>query len=143
LWRARHDAFWAALALRPGSKAWTTDVCVPISRLAECILATRADVKESGLLAPMVGHVGDGNFHLIFVLDPDNPDEFTRAKQINSRLVHRALEMGGTCTGEHGVGVGKMDYLPEEHGDALEVMKSIKRALDPENRMNPGKMLKP
>jgi D-lactate dehydrogenase (cytochrome) len=142
LWRARHDAFWAALALRPGSKAWTTDVCVPISRLAQCILETRRDLQASSLLAPLVGHVGDGNFHLIFVLDPDNAEEFAEAKAINSRLVHRALDMGGTCTGEHGVGFGKMDYLPEEHGDALEVMKTIKRALDPENRMNPGKMFR-
>ena len=142
LWRARHDAFWAALALRPGSKAWTTDVCVPISRLAECILETRKDLQATSLLAPLVGHVGDGNFHLIFVLDPDNAAEFAEAKAINSRLVHRALAMGGTCTGEHGVGIGKMEYLPEEHGDALEVMKMIKRALDPENRMNPGKMLR-
>jgi D-lactate dehydrogenase (cytochrome) len=142
LWRARHDAFWAALALRPGSTAWTTDVCVPISRLAQCILETRADLQASSLLAPLVGHVGDGNFHLIFVLDPNNAAEFAEAKAINSRLVHRALEMGGTCTGEHGVGFGKMDYLPEEHGAALDVMKTIKRALDPENRMNPGKMLR-
>jgi D-lactate dehydrogenase (cytochrome) len=142
LWRARHDAFWAALAMRPGSKAWTTDVCVPISRLAECILATRQDLQASSLFAPMVGHVGDGNFHLIFVLDPDKPAEFAEAKAINSRMVHRALDMGGTCTGEHGVGFGKMDYLPEEHGEALEVMKTIKRALDPDNRMNPGKMLR-
>ena len=142
LWRARHDAFWAALALRPGSKAWTTDVCVPISRLAQCILETRRDLQASSLLAPLVGHVGDGNFHLIFVLDPDDTVEFAEAKKINARLVHRALEMGGTCTGEHGVGFGKMDYLPEEHGDALEVMKTIKRALDPDNRMNPGKMFR-
>ena len=142
LWRARHDAFWAALALRPGSTAWTTDVCVPISRLAQCILETRADLQASSLLAPLVGHVGDGNFHLIFVLDPNNAAEFAEARAINSRLVHRALEMGGTCTGEHGVGFGKMDYLPEEHGDALDVMKTIKRALDPENRMNPGKMFR-
>ena len=142
LWRARHDAFWAALALRPGSKAWTTDVCVPISRLAECILETRKDLQTTSLLAPLVGHVGDGNFHLIFVLDPDNTAEFDEAKRVNSRLVHRALAMGGTCTGEHGVGVGKMDYLPEEHGDALEVMKTIKRALDPHNLMNPGKMFR-
>jgi D-lactate dehydrogenase (cytochrome) len=142
LWQARHDAFWAAMALRPGSKAWTTDVCVPISRLAECILETRQDLHGSTLLAPLVGHVGDGNFHLIFVLDPDNAAEFAQARAINGRLVHRALHMGGTCTGEHGVGFGKMDYLPEEHGDALEVMKTIKRALDPQNRMNPGKMFR-
>jgi D-lactate dehydrogenase (cytochrome) len=142
LWHARHDAFWAAMALRPGSKAWTTDVCVPISRLADCILETRKDVQASTLLAPLVGHVGDGNFHLIFVLNPDDAREMEQATEINSRLVHRALSMGGTCTGEHGVGFGKMDYLPEEHGDAVEVMKAIKRALDPENRMNPGKMLR-
>ena len=142
LWHARHNAFYAALALRPGSTAWTTDVCVPISRLAECILETRADLEQTSLLAPLVGHVGDGNFHLIFVLDPNKPEEFAEAKRINARLVHRALQMAGTCTGEHGVGLGKMDYLPEEHGDALEVMKSIKRALDPENRMNPGKMIR-
>jgi D-lactate dehydrogenase (cytochrome) len=142
LWQARHNAFYAALALRPGSQAWTTDVCVPISRLAECILETRNDLQSSTLLAPLVGHVGDGNFHLIFVLDPDDPREMAQAKEINSRLVHRALAMGGTCTGEHGVGIGKMDYLPEEHGEALEVMKAIKRALDPQNLMNPGKMLR-
>jgi D-lactate dehydrogenase (cytochrome) len=141
LWHARHNAFYAALALRPGSQAWTTDVCVPISRLAECILETRRDLQATKLLAPLVGHVGDGNFHLIFVLDPNDPDEFKEAKRINSRLVHRALAMGGTCTGEHGVGIGKMDYLPEEHGEALEVMRTIKRALDPDNRMNPGKMI--
>jgi D-lactate dehydrogenase (cytochrome) len=142
LWHARHNAFYAALAMRPGSSAWTTDVCVPISRLAECILETRADLQGTSLLAPLVGHVGDGNFHLIFVLDPKKPDEFAEAKRINARLVHRALDMGGTCTGEHGVGIGKMDYLLEEHGEALEVMKTIKRALDPENRMNPGKMIR-
>ena len=142
LWHARHNAFYAALAMRPGSTAWTTDVCVPISRLAECILETRADLQATSLLAPLVGHVGDGNFHLIFVLDPDKPEEFAEAKRINSRLVHRALDMGGTCTGEHGVGLGKMDYLPEEHGEALEVMKAIKLALDPHNVMNPGKMLR-
>jgi D-lactate dehydrogenase (cytochrome) len=142
LWHARHNAFYAALAMRPGSQAWTTDVCVPISRLAECILETRADLQQTSLLAPLVGHVGDGNFHLIFVLDPNKPEEFAEAKRVNGRLVHRALAMGGTCTGEHGVGIGKMDYLPEEHGEALEVMKAIKRALDPKNLMNPGKMIR-
>jgi len=141
LWHARHNAFYSALAMRPGSQAWTTDVCVPISRLAECILETRADLQATSLFAPLVGHVGDGNFHLVFVLDPNNPDEFAEAKRINARLVHRALAMGGTCTGEHGVGIGKMDYLSEEHGEALEVMRAIKRALDPDNRMNPGKMI--
>jgi D-lactate dehydrogenase (cytochrome) len=140
IWHARHNAFYAALALRPGSKAWTTDVCVPISRLAECILETRRDVQQSKLIAPLMGHVGDGNFHLVFVLDPDQPQELAEATEINGRLVERAQAMGGTCSGEHGVGIGKMDYLPREHGPALDVMKAIKRALDPCNLMNPGKM---
>src|SRR5687767_4636007 len=142
LWQARHNAYYAALALRPGSKAWTTDVCVPISRLAECILDTRQELQRSSLIAPLVGHVGDGNFHLIFVINPDDPGELAEAKDINTRLVRRALAMGGTCTGEHGVGIGKIDYLPEEHGPAVDVMKAIKRALDPDNRMNPGKMFR-
>ena len=142
LWTARHNAFYAAVALRPGCKPWTTDVCVPISRLAECILETQADVQQSGLLAPLAGHVGDGNFHLIFLMDPNDPTELPKAKTINARLIERALAMGGTCSGEHGVGIGKMDYLQTEHGESLEVMKTIKRALDPENRMNPGKMFR-
>jgi len=142
LWTARHNAFYAALALRPGCTPWTTDVCVPISRLAQCVLETRADVQEAGVLAPLVGHAGDGNFHLIFLMDPNDPTELPKAKAINARLVARALAMGGTCSGEHGVGMGKMEYLADEHGESLEVMKAIKRALDPENRMNPGKMLR-
>jgi D-lactate dehydrogenase (cytochrome) len=141
LWTARHNAFYAAVALRPGCKPWTTDACVPISRLAECILETQADVQQSGLLAPLAGHVGDGNFHLIFLMDPNDPTELPKAKAINARLIERALAMGGTCSGEHGVGIGKMDYLQTEHGESLEVMKTIKRALDPENRMNPGKLV--
>jgi D-lactate dehydrogenase (cytochrome) len=141
LWTARHNAFYAAVALRPGCKPWTTDVCVPISQLAACILETQADVQQSGLLAPLAGHVGDGNFHLIFLMDPNDPTELPKAKAINARLIERALAMGGTCSGEHGVGIGKMDYLQTEHGESLEVMKTIKRALDPENRMNPGKLV--
>jgi D-lactate dehydrogenase (cytochrome) len=140
LWQARHNAFYAAVALRPGAKAWTTDVCVPISRLADCILETRRDVQASRLIAPLMGHVGDGNFHLVFVIDPDDPQELAAATEINGRLVRRAQAMGGTCSGEHGVGLGKMEYLADEHGPALEVMKAIKRALDPHNLMNPGKM---
>jgi D-lactate dehydrogenase (cytochrome) len=140
LWQARHNAFYAALALRPGSKPWTTDVCVPISRFAECVLETRRDVQSSTLLAPLMGHAGDGNFHLIFVLDPDDPAELAAASAINTRLVKRAQAMGGTCTGEHGIGIGKMEHLADEQGPALEVMRTIKRALDPENLMNPGKM---
>jgi D-lactate dehydrogenase (cytochrome) len=141
LWQARHNTLYAARAMRPGGKSFVTDVCVPISRLAECILETKRDLQASRAFAPLVGHVGDGNFHLNFVFDPDDPREFEEVKALNSRLVHRALSMGGTSTGEHGVGMGKIDYLVEEHGAALDVMKAIKRALDPENRMNPGKVL--
>ncbi|MBI4886168.1 MAG: FAD-binding protein [Acidobacteria bacterium] len=142
LWQARHHAFYASLALRPGSKAWTTDVCVPISQLAACILETRRDVQRSSLIAPLMGHAGDGNFHLVFALDPSDPRELAEAGEINGRLVRRAQAMGGTCTGEHGVGLGKIEYLADEHGAALDVMKTIKRALDPGNLMNPGKMFR-
>ena len=141
LWQARHNAFYAAVAMRPGAKAWTTDVCVPISRLAECILETRRDLEGLRLVAPLMGHVGDGNFHLVIPLDPNNPDELAEVTAMNERLVHRAHAMGGTCTGEHGVGLGKMKHLPAEHGDALDVMRAIKHALDPYNLMNPGKLL--
>ena len=142
LWLARHNVHHAALALRPGSKMWVTDVCVPISRLAECLLETRTEINASSLVAPIVGHVGDGNFHVLCVIDPDNPVEMAEAQAMNARLVQRALAMGGTCTGEHGVGMGKIDYLADEHGEAIDVMKAIKRALDPDNLMNPGKMLR-
>ncbi|MHA1599500.1 MAG: FAD-binding oxidoreductase [Alphaproteobacteria bacterium] len=142
LWQARHDAYYAALALRPGSKGWPTDVCVPISRLAECILETRKDIDASNLTAPIVGHVGDGNFHVTFVIDPDDPEEMKRAEVINERMVMRALSLGGTCTGEHGVGTGKMHFLVAEHGDAIAAMRQIKTAFDPDNIMNPGKILR-
>ena len=142
LWQARHDAYYAAIALRPGSKGYATDVCVPISRLAECIEETRNDIEDSGLLAPIVGHVGDGNFHLVMVLDPDDPDEMARAKALNERLVLRGLAMDGTCTGEHGVGYGKIDFLLAEHGEAVSVMRTIKTALDPLGIMNPGKIVR-
>ncbi|NYZ15826.1 FAD-binding protein [Azospirillum sp. RWY-5-1] len=141
LWQARHDAWWAALALRPGAKGWPTDVCVPISRLAECIAGTRRDIDEAGLLAPILGHVGDGNFHLCYILDPDDPDEMARVRSVNARMIARALAMGGTCTGEHGIGYGKLDELRAEHGDAVDVMAAIKRALDPRALMNPGKVV--
>ncbi|MGF1629696.1 MAG: FAD-binding oxidoreductase [Kiloniellaceae bacterium] len=141
LWQARHDAYFANLALKPGSRGWATDVCVPISRLAECILETRKDIDETGVLAPIVGHVGDGNFHLTFLIDPDDPEEMARAEGVNERMVMRALAMGGTCTGEHGVGTGKMRFLQAEHGEALTVMRQLKLALDPDNIMNPGKIL--
>ena len=143
LWQARHDAYYAAIALRPGAKGWPTDVCVPISRLAECILETRKDVDAQELLAPIVGHVGDGNFHLTFVLDPDDADEMRRIEEVNGRMIARALAMGGTCTGEHGVGYGKIQFLENEHGPgALDVMRSVKAALDPAGIMNPGKIIK-
>ena len=140
LWQARHDAAYAAKALRTGAAIWATDVCVPISRLAECIVETKQDLATTSLIAPLVGHVGDGNFHLAFVLDRDNPAEMEEAEAFNGRLVMRALAMGGTCTGEHGVGLGKMKYLQAEHGDAIAVMRQIKKALDPQNIMNPGKI---
>ena len=141
LWQGRHDSYYAALALRPGAKGMATDVCVPISRLAECILEARKDVDEQGLLSPIVGHVGDGNFHLCFIMDPDDADEMRRVDEVNRRMVLRAIAMGGTCTGEHGVGVGKMEFLVAEHGEALSVMRSMKIALDPDNIMNPGKII--
>ena len=142
LWEARHNAYYASLALRPGSKGWVTDVCVPISRLADCILETRSDIEESELTVPLVGHVGDGNFHLLFLIDPENEvEDLKRFQPLNDRLVERALRMGGTCTGEHGIGSGKIKYMKAEHGDSLELMRQIKMAFDPENLMNPGKML--
>ncbi len=141
LWHARHNAYYAALALRPGARAWTTDVSVPISRLAECILESKRDTESSFLQAPLVGHAGDGNFHLIYLIDPDSPAELSEAARLNDRLVHRALALGGTCTGEHGVGYGKMHALADEHGPGLDVMRAIKRALDPRNLMNPGKIV--
>jgi len=142
LWQARHDAYFAACALRPGKRGISSDVCVPISRLAECIMESRADIDASGLVAPIVGHVGDGNFHVLFVIDPDDADEAQRAEGVNERMVHRALAMGGTCTGEHGIGVGKMDFLVAEQGEAVSVMRTVKMALDPDNIMNPGKILR-
>jgi D-lactate dehydrogenase (cytochrome) len=141
LWRARHDAYYASLALRPGAKAWTTDVCVPISALAQCISETKADNRRSSLPITLVGHAGDGNFHLVYVIDPENERELAEAHRLNDRMVQRALALGGTCTGEHGVGLGKLEYLPAEHGAALEVMRAIKRTLDPQNLMNPGKLI--
>jgi D-lactate dehydrogenase (cytochrome) len=142
LWEARHHAAMSNLVLRPGAMVVATDVCVPISRLAECVTETQADVERTGLLAPIVGHIGDGNFHLTILVDMTDADEVKRAKALNERLVLRALAMDGTSTGEHGVGQGKMKYLEAEHGPAaLAVMASIKRALDPQNIMNPGKIV--
>ena len=142
LWRAGHDVAYADRALRPGAQIWATDVCVPISRLAECIIETEKDITASFLLAPIVGHLGDGNFHLVIVINPNEPKEMAEAERINQRLVHRALSLDGTCTGEHGIGCGKIDFLIAEHGEAVNVMRAIKTAIDPDNIMNPGKILR-
>lgn len=142
LWQARHDAYYAALALRPGSKGWTTDVCVPISALARCIELTRQDLDASSVVATVLGHVGDGNFHVVMMLDVDDPDELAEADRLNQRLVDRALEMGGTCTGEHGIGYGKIGSLEREHGSGVDVMRAVKRALDPAGLLNPGKVFR-
>ena len=134
LWQARHDAYWAGRGLRPGAQAVATDVCVPLSRLAECVAETQRDIAEHGLVAPILGHVGDGNFHLTLLVDMDDAAEVKVAKGLCERVVERALAMDGTCTGEHGVGQGKMKYLLAEHGPAaLAAMAAIKRALDPDN----------
>lgn len=142
LWHARHQAYYAMLALRPGARSMTTDVCVPVSRLAECIAETKRELDASSLPSPLLGHVGDGNFHILFLIDPDSPEELAEAERLNRRIVERALAMDGTCTGEHGVGLGKMDFLPIEHGEAFHVMQQIKATLDPQNLMNPGKVIK-
>ena len=141
LWSARHSAYYASLALRPGSKGLIADACVPISRLADCIVETKKDHENAPFPATLLGHVGDGNFHMIYVLDPNSEAELAEAKRLADRIVERALAMGGTCTGEHGIGYGKMKYLEAEHGAALNTMRAIKRALDPDDRMNPGKMV--
>jgi len=141
LWEARHGVLHATIASRPGCKAWPSDVCVPIAHLAQCIVETQADLAASNIVAPLVGHAGDGNFHMTFMVDPNDPAEIERVGAANHRLVERALGFGGTCSGEHGVGTGKMKYLEQEHGGALEVMRTIKRALDPNNLMNPGKLV--
>ena len=142
LWQARHDAYFAWKAAWPGKECWSTDVCVPISRLAECIIETQKDIAVSFLPAGIVGHAGDGNFHVAFMLNPNEPKEMAEAERLNQRLVRRALSLDGTCTGEHGIGCGKMDFLLAEHGEAVSVMHAIKKALDPDNIMNPGKILR-
>ena len=142
LWQARHDAYWAGRGLRPGAQALATDVCVPISRLAECVDETKRDIEAMGLIAPIVGHVGDGNFHVQPMVDMDDPEEIARVDGFLTRLVERALAMEGTCTGEHGVGQKKMRFLEAEHGsEALDLMRRLKRAVDPDNIMNPGKIV--
>lgn len=141
LWEARHNAFYAVLATWPNTSAVVTDVCVPISRLAECISLTQAELKAKNLISPLVGHAGDGNFHLSIMVNMEDPDELKRAKALSEAMVEQALALGGTCTGEHGVGMGKMHYLEAEHGEAIEAMRAIKKALDPDNIMNPGKVI--
>ncbi|WP_336487778.1 FAD-binding oxidoreductase [Methylobacterium nigriterrae] len=142
LWQARHDGYWAAMSLRPGAKAISTDVCVPISRLAECVEGSKRDIAESGLIAPIVGHVGDGNFHCLLLVDPEDPGEVARGTALIDRMVARALAMEGTCTGEHGIGQKKIRFMADEHGPgALDLMRALKRTLDPHGIMNPGKVL--
>jgi D-lactate dehydrogenase (cytochrome) len=140
LWTLRHHAYWAILAARPGTRAVVTDICVPISRLAEAVEATQADLLEHGITGPILGHVGDGNFHAILLFDPNDVAELERVKAASDRMVALALSMGGTATGEHGVGVGKKAFMAREHGDAWQVMGLLKQALDPQNLMNPGKL---
>jgi D-lactate dehydrogenase (cytochrome) len=142
LWRARHEAYYAALHLVPGARGWVTDVCVPISRLAECLVQTKRDLEGSFLQAPIVGHVGDGNFHVALLVDPDDPRQVAEASRLNERMIERALALGGTTTGEHGVGSGKIAYLEQEHGPAVDVMRVVKAALDPNSILNPGKIFR-
>lgn len=143
LWHARHNAYFACLQLQAGARIMNTDVCVPISKLAQCIEETQNQLKRSWLKAPILGHVGDGNYHVLLVIDPNNPKDLEEAERLNSLIVHQAIELGGTCTGEHGVGMHKMEFLKDEFGqDAIDIMCSIKRALDPNNILNPGKIVK-
>jgi len=142
LWTMRHHAHWAVMASKQGARSIVTDICVPISRLAEAVNETRADIAASPITGPILGHVGDGNFHSILLFDQDNPAEVKAAEDLSHRMVERALAMGGTATGEHGIGVGKLKYMEAEHGDAWDVMGQLKRALDPQNIMNPGKMVR-
>jgi D-lactate dehydrogenase (cytochrome) len=142
LWAARHNAYFAMLQMRPGASAITTDCCVPISRLAECILDTKADCEKNDMIYSIIGHVGDGNFHVLMMIDPHDPADVAKAEGVNARMVARALAMDGTCTGEHGVGLHKMDFLVQEHGaEAIETMRILKHAFDPKNILNPGKVI--
>ncbi|MEZ4701882.1 MAG: FAD-linked oxidase C-terminal domain-containing protein, partial [Rhodothermales bacterium] len=143
LWHARHNAHYAAKGLRPGARSKGTDVCVPLSRLAECLARVQADMAGTFLMAPLVGHVGDGNFHLQYLIDPERPEEVAESERLHEQLVRHALELGGTCSGEHGVGLGKTRFMAAEHGEALHVLHTIKQALDPAGLLNPGKMLPP
>lgn len=143
MWEARHSAAYAAMAVRPTAKLYATDVCVPISRLADCIRETREDVdKSAGIKSFLLGHIGDGNFHYVFLIDPDDPSEYKLVQQLSDRMVQRAIRMGGTCTGEHGIGLGKQKFLELEFGqEAIALMRTIKSAVDPHNILNPGKVV--
>ncbi|MNY09389.1 putative FAD-linked oxidoreductase [compost metagenome] len=141
LWKARHNAFYAVVSQRPNAKGWSSDVCVPVSQLSNCILKTRELLKDCSVPAAILGHVGDGNYHVVFAVDPDNAEELGEVAAINKKMVQYALSVGGTSTGEHGVGTGKIAYLREEHGDAVDLMALIKHAVDPAGIMNPGKIL--
>jgi len=140
LWKARHEAYYAAVNVRPNAVGWGTDVCVPLGRLARCIAETKEDLKLCSVPSTILGHVGDGNFHVVFSIDPNAPDEMREVKEINQRLVDRALAMDGTCTGEHGIGLGKQDALIKELGPTVDIMRAVKRTLDPKNLFNPGKI---
>ncbi|MEN0118175.1 MAG: FAD-linked oxidase C-terminal domain-containing protein [Agrobacterium cavarae] len=141
LWKARHNAFYAVVSQRPNARGWSSDVCVPVSRLGDCILETRALLKDCTVPTAILGHVGDGNYHVVFAVDPNNAEELAEVAAINKKMVRHAISVGGTSTGEHGVGTGKIAYLREEHGDAVDLMSVIKRAVDPAGIMNPGKIL--
>ena len=142
LWQARHDAYYASLALRENGAGYVTDVCVPVSELAGCIRRTKKLLASTQIPAPLYGHVGDGNYHVVFAIDPDNPAELEEVQSFSRKIIEDALKVGGTCTGEHGIGLGKLDALEQEHGEAVAVMRSIKQALDPNNIMNPGKVVR-
>lgn len=141
LWKARHNAFYAVVSQRPGAKGWSSDVCVPVSELGNCILHAREILKGCQVPAAILGHVGDGNFHVVFAVDPGNAEELAEVARLNKKMVHKAISVGGTCTGEHGVGTGKMAYLREEHGDAVDLMALLKHAVDPKGILNPGKIV--
>ncbi|TYB82905.1 FAD-binding oxidoreductase [Maritimibacter fusiformis] len=142
LWAARHHAYWACLGLKPGATALITDICVPISRLAQAVEDTRADIEAASIPGPILGHVGDGNFHAILLVDPDSPADLAEARRLSARMATRALDLGGTVTGEHGIGIGKLDYMAKQHGEGWAVMAAIKQALDPNGILNPGKMVR-
>ena len=140
LWEARHNAYYAALALKPGCEAWSSDVCVPITSLSDCIIESKEKLKEMNLQAPLVGHVGDGNFHLLYLIEPGDQEQFKKAKSHNKWMVEKAIDLGGTCTGEHGIGYGKAEFLAKEVGSSIKLMKGIKHAFDPKGLLNPGKL---